>query len=100
MAESKKASLALEENQEQSGQQESNPAEIPAPPKEQRVRVKVPKDSKDKSPVFVAVNGEGYTIQRGKWVEVPPHIAEAIKNAIEQRELVEVKIEELSESSE
>lgn len=99
MAESKKINLT-EEDQEHTREEENVPAEIPVTPKEKRVRVKVPKDSKDKSPVFVAVNGEGYTIQRGKWVEVPPHIAEAVKNAIEQRELVEVKIEELSESSE
>ncbi len=75
----------------------TEPEQTPKP--EKRVKIKIPMDSKDKSPVFVSVNGDACTIKRGKWVEVKPHIAEAVKNAIEQREQVEVKIEELAESS-
>ena len=69
----------------------TEPEQTPKP--EKRVKIKIPMDSKDKSPVFVSVNGDACTIKRGKWVEVKPH------NAIEQREQVEVKIEELAESS-
>ncbi|HIQ80050.1 MAG TPA: hypothetical protein IAD32_02045 [Candidatus Scatavimonas merdigallinarum] len=84
--------------QKKEPEETKNPAEQVEPTEEgKRVRVKIPLDRKDKSPVFVCVNGEGCTIQRGKWVEVKPYIAEVIKTGLAQRENVEVMIETLAD---
>jgi hypothetical protein len=43
-----------------------------------KVRVRIPEDPKDKSPVFVGYNGHGMGINRGVFVEVPQVIADIL----------------------
>lgn len=58
-----------------------------APEKAKRVKIKLPRlrDQKD-ADVFVAVNGENYTIKRGVEVEVPDYIAEVLRHSEEAEE--------------
>lgn len=47
-----------------------------------RVTVKIPKvHGQDNSPVFVSVNNATYYVRRGEEVEVPPEVAEVIRNS-------------------
>ena len=45
--------------------------------------------------VFVCVNGHPYIIKRGETVMVPPAVAEALKNAEDQREKAAMNSEKL-----
>lgn len=49
--------------------------------KEKTVPVFIPKQSRNDTERFVAVNGERILIQTGKTVEVPEKFAEVIKNS-------------------
>ena len=49
--------------------------------KEKTVSVFIPKQSRNDTERFVAVNGERILIQTGKTVEVPKKFAEVIKNS-------------------
>lgn len=52
---------------------------------EKMVKLRLFKDSgKYKEPVFVAVNGKTYMIERGVEVEVPDYVAEVLANSEEQ----------------
>lgn len=51
-------------------------------PTKKMVKLTVPINFKDNSPMFVAVNGESYLIQRGEEVEVPDYIAYEANRAI------------------
>lgn len=55
-----------------------------APAKAKRVKIKLPRlrDQKD-ADVFVAVNGENFTIKRGVEVQVPDYIAEVLRHSEE-----------------
>lgn len=49
---------------------------------EKMVKLRLFKDSgKYKEPVFVAVNGKTYMIERGVEVEVPDYVAEVLANS-------------------
>ena len=46
------------------------------------VEIRLFKDNdKYKNPLFVAVNGKAYMVERGKRVEVPKEVAEVIENS-------------------
>jgi len=47
-----------------------------------RVRIKIMEEKGEKQPVFVGVNFKGYSIQRGKEVEVPAEVVSALRNAV------------------
>lgn len=51
-------------------------------PAKKMVKLIVPINYKDNSPMFVAVNGESYLIQRGEEVEVPDYIAYEANRAV------------------
>lgn len=46
-----------------------------------KVRIKLPISTHEKGDKVVGVNGEIFTIQRGKYVEVPDYVAEALENS-------------------
>lgn len=48
---------------------------------EKKVKVFIPKESRNDTERFVSVNGERILIQTGKTVEVPERFAEVIKNS-------------------
>ena len=48
--------------------------------KEELVNVFIPKQSRNDTERFVAVNGERILVQTGKTVKVPKHFAEVIEN--------------------
>lgn len=48
-----------------------------------------PGSGKDKGTIFVGVNGKGYYVPRGKAVEVPPEVAEVLRNREKQLEQAE-----------
>ena len=48
-----------------------------------------PGNGKDKGTIFVGVNGKGYYVPRGKAVEVPPEVAEVLRNREKQLEQAE-----------
>lgn len=53
-----------------------------------------PGSGKNKGTIFVGVNGKGYYVPRGKSVEVPPEVAEVLRN----REAMLEHAEQYSES--
>lgn len=58
------------------------------------VKVKLPRATQgEEKIVFVAVNGKGYRIERGKEVEVPAPVAEVLRNAELAVDVVERHIE-------
>ncbi len=52
---------------------------------------------KDKGTIFVGVNGKGYYVPRGKAVEVPPEVAEVLKNREAMLEQAEAYSESVSQ---
>lgn len=61
----------------------------------QRIRIRIERSS-DPSEVqvpFVAINGRGYSIQRGKEVDVPPEVVEVLRNAQVGRPVINDKDE-------
>ena len=59
-------------------------AEKPAEKKTVTIRLPITRSEKDD--VYVAVNGKGYLIQRGKDVEVPASVAEVLQHREEMLE--------------
>lgn len=56
--------------------------EVTTNPVEKKIKIRLFKDSgKYKAPVFVAVNGKTYMIERGVEVEVPAYVAEVLSNS-------------------
>ena len=56
---------------------------------QQKVRIKLFKDGRTyKDPLYVAVNGHNFMIERGVEVEVPRYVEEVIQNMEEQNILV------------
>lgn len=52
--------------------------------KSKRVKIKLPRlREQENADVFVAVNGENFTIKRGVEVEVPDYIAEVLRHSEE-----------------
>ncbi len=49
--------------------------------KEKLVSVFIPKESRNDSERFIAVNGERILVQTGKTVEIPERFAEVIRNS-------------------
>ena len=49
--------------------------------KEKRVSVFIPKQSRNDTERFIAVNGERILVQTGKTVEIPERFAEVLKNS-------------------
>lgn len=50
------------------------------------VRVRIPLTRTEKDDVYVAVNGKGYLIKRGEYVEVPASVAEVLQHKEEMLE--------------
>jgi hypothetical protein len=48
---------------------------------EKMVKVFIPKESRDDTERFIAVNGERILVQTGKTIEIPERFAEVIKNS-------------------
>lgn len=46
-----------------------------------KIKIYLPKDSKDTSPVPVIINGYSYFINKGETVEVPETVAKILENA-------------------
>jgi hypothetical protein len=49
--------------------------------KDNTVKVFIPYEEGEKKEQFVGVNGKTYQIVKGKWVDVPPEVAEVIQNS-------------------
>lgn len=49
--------------------------------KEPRVRIKLPLIEGEDPEKVVGINGKYYKIRRGKWVDVPPEVAEVLDNS-------------------
>ena len=69
----------------------------------EEVEIELFKDSgKYKDDVFVAVNGVGYLIQRGKKIKVKRKVALAIENSLKQdkktSDLIDLKVRELQDA--
>ena len=57
------------------------PAEMPTEmPTEKMVKIRLPRERDDKSPVTVWVNERSWVIQRGEEVKVPECVAEVLRN--------------------
>ena len=52
----------------------------------EKVTIRLPITRSEKDDVYVAVNGVGYLIQRGKDVEVPASVAEVLRHREEMLE--------------
>ena len=52
-----------------------------------KVKVRLPLTRKEKSDVYVAVNGKSYLIKRGEDVEVPEFVAEVLRHKEEMLDL-------------
>ena len=63
------------------------------------VRIKLRRDKRLGSDLYVNVNNHNFLIKRGEPVEVPRYIAEVIENSIRQDEETELMIEELSKNA-
>lgn len=50
--------------------------------KEEKIRIKINSTERDKSAVFVGINGHAYNIPRDTWVEVPKSVLSALNNAV------------------
>ncbi len=59
------------------------PVRTPDPAGERTVRIRIPTDRKDNSPVFVSVNDRTWLIRRGESVDVPECVAEVLRHAEE-----------------
>ena len=71
-----------EKKEEKVSVKEKKPENAPA--KAKRVKIKLPRlRDQENTDVFVAVNGENYTIKRGVEVEVPDYIAEVLRHSEE-----------------
>ena len=60
------------------------PIEAPAEEVEEepkRVRIKLPLIEGEDPEKVVGINGKYYKIRRGKWVDVPPEVAEVLDNS-------------------
>ena len=78
--------MANEEKKEEKVSAEEKKQEK-APAKAKRVKIKLPRlRDQENTDVFVAVNGENYTIKRGVEVEVPDYIAEVLRHSEEAEE--------------
>lgn len=62
---------------------------VSAESKQDMVRFKIPRDSsgRNKSDVFVGVNGKSYLVKRGVQTEMPRSVVEVLENAEEQMEV-------------
>ena len=47
---------------------------------EKKVKIKLPLTRTEKNDVFVGVNGVGYLIKRGEYVEVPASVAHVLEH--------------------
>lgn len=71
-----------EKKEEKVSVKEKKPENAPA--KAKRVKIKLPRlREQENADVFVAVNGENFTIKRGVEVEVPDYIAEVLRHSEE-----------------
>lgn len=66
------------------------------PIKSERVKVKLPKENKDDTDLYVSVNGESFLIKRGVVVEVPEYVAEVIRHSEDMNEFALAYIEKKS----
>lgn len=62
-------------------------------PGKEMVKIRIRKDKRVGSDLFVSVNDHNYLIKRGETVEVPRYIAEVIENSVLQDERTEELIE-------
>jgi len=46
--------------------------------------VMIPETKDDKQPVFVGHNGKSYRIRRGEPVEIPPHVLQVLRDAVQR----------------
>lgn len=58
----------------------------------EKVKIYIPKRSKNDNERFIACNGRRVMIQTGKSVEVSPEIAEVYYNSVSQREEADRRI--------
>lgn len=71
-----------EKKEEKVSVKEKKPENAPA--KAKRVKIKLPRlREQENADMFVAVNGENFTIKRGVEVEVPDYIAEVLRHSEE-----------------
>ena len=52
-------------------------------PADDRAEIMLPKSKKNKQPLYVGVNGKGYTIPRGVKVKIPRSVLGVLENAVE-----------------
>jgi len=64
---------------------------------EKTVTIKLFLDSGEyRDPVFAAVNGKTYLIQRGQEVDVPESVAEVLENAVRQQAAADALVRRVS----
>lgn len=59
-----------------------------AQPEEKKVKIRIPRTSKNQEDVFVSVNMDTYLIKRGVEVEVPEAVAEVLRNQEQMLEAI------------
>lgn len=74
----------------------SEEKQVTKEPKEKMVKIRVPKERKDESDLFVAFNGRTWLIKRGVEVEVPECCAEVINQHYQALEEADAYQEEAS----
>lgn len=66
--------------QPETPEKKEKPSEKVEKPTEKMVKIRLPRERDDKSPVTVWVNERSWVIQRGEEVKVPECVAEVLRN--------------------
>ena len=68
--------------------------------KEQRVDLFVPKGyANDEPNLFIAVNGEGFLIPKGKTTKVPPMVKEEYERSVRAQQKMDEHIDQMLEAA-
>ena len=79
---------APEKDAQAAPEQAAQAAAEQAQPEEKKVKIRIPRTSKNQEDVFVSVNMDTYLIKRGVEVEVPEAVAEVLRNQEQMLEAI------------
>lgn len=77
---------------------EEKKLEAKKPQKEKTVKIMIPASRHEKDDVSVSVNGKIYQIMRGKYVEVPWFVAEALENSEREKQKAIQRVSEIKKA--